>query len=138
MGSVQTEVDPNSDLIMLAGLCARLLGGKEADYEAQLAQCAENPSIVAPEAGSARSLANRVEDLEWELGEASRERDRLADKVEAQSVLNSEVLRKYERAVHERNMIEQGMNGYRQVVGVAKRVLPSEAYFKVRKIVRGH
>lgn len=80
----------------------------------------------------------RIEDLEWDLAEVSRDRDRLGDKVDAQAMLNSEVLRKYERAVHERNMIEQGMNGYRQAVGVAKRVLPSQAYFRVRKIVRGH
>lgn len=86
-----------------------------------------------------RSQSNaRIEDLEWDLSEVTRDRDRLADKVDAQSMLTSEVLRKYERAVHERNMIEQGMNGYRQAVGVAKRVLPSQAYFKVRKIVRGH
>lgn len=80
----------------------------------------------------------RIADLEWELGEVTRERDRLAEKIEAQKLLTSEVMRKYERAVHERNMIEQGMNTYRQAVGVAKKVMPTQAYFRARKIVRGH
>ena len=35
-------------------------------------------------------------------------------------------------------MIEQGMNGYRQVVGVARKVMPTQVYFRVRKLVRGH
>lgn len=82
--------------------------------------------------------AGTIEDLQAELTALTRERDRQNDKIDAQSRLLTEVIRKYERAVHERNMVEQGMQSYRRVVTIAKRVMPTDVYFRVRKIVRGH
>jgi len=79
-----------------------------------------------------------IEDLQAELTDLTRQRNRQNDKIDAQSRLLTEVIRKYERAVHERNMVEQGMQSYRRVVTIAKRVMPTDVYFRVRKLVRGH
>jgi len=95
------------------------------DLEAQLA------AAIAADAGT-------IEDLQAEVADLTQVRARQDDKIEAQSRLLTEVIRKYERAVHERNMVEQGMQSYRRVVTIAKRVMPTDVYFRVRKIVRGH
>jgi len=138
---VDTDVTPppetaSVDIEDLQSSIAGLNDGLEATRRA-LAEMSGNLARGAADL-SADDAAARIADLEWELGEVTRERDRLAEKVEAQKLLTSEVMRKYERAVHERNMIEQGMNTYRQAVGVAKKVMPTQAYFRARKIVRGH
>lgn len=78
-----------------------------------------------------------IADLRDELREAERLSDRADHKIEAQHRLLTETIRKYERAVHERNMVEQGTLGYRAMVGAVKKVLPTPLYFRLRKLVRG-
>lgn len=109
----------------------------EPDREALLARCLDAETEAAELRLANDEFVATVEDLRDTVRDLETAQDRNERRLEAQSQLLTEVIRKYERAVHERNMLEQGTLGYRGAVKVAKKMLPTPLYFKVRKMVRG-
>lgn len=131
LASEASGADLRSEVARLRGELDSMLATAEASDARRIELESQLAAAVEADAGT-------IEDLRAELADLTHQRDRQDDKIEAQSRLLTEVIRKYERAVHERNMVEQGMHSYRRVVTIAKRVMPTDVYFRVRKIVRGH